>query len=243
MKAWIDWRKHLLTCWRLVVFITLVAFVFPIKINLIRYCTVGGFVCVWAGALFLWWRILPVFLTGVVVAILTAFVLFLPGRPINHSMLRSADIRSLTEYRGTYYLWGGETTVGIDCSGLIRRGAIDGELSIGYRTLNARALREAYWMYWHDCSADDLGRGYGGRTQFVENVKSLNAANEGALEPGDMAVVAGGEHILGYLGNDTWIDADPKPIRVEEVHVPAPKNGWFVQPARIMRWQSMKTTR
>jgi hypothetical protein len=234
-------RKTLLILWRLAVIITVIVFVYPVKFNLIRDLTLGGFICIWAGALILWWKVIPVRVSCIAVALLTLAVCCVPGERVDPDELRAADLKALTEYDGDRYVWGGEGYLGIDCSGLIRRGAIDGEENIGYRTLNPAALRDAFFMYWHDCSADDLGQGYRGRTRLVENVATLDSADPESLRPGDMAVVGGGEHILAYLGNDVWINADPR-WGVINVHVPAQKNAWFEMPARIVRWRSMERT-
>ena len=56
---------------------------------------------------------------------------------------------------------------GIDCSGLVTRGLIDADLSVGLRTANPRLLRHGLSLWWHPCTAQDLGDGYGGRTRFL----------------------------------------------------------------------------
>ena len=52
--------------------------------------------------------------------------------------LREEYIASLRRYTGKKYVWGGEGMLGVDCSGLIRRGMIDALFCRGVRTLRFR---------------------------------------------------------------------------------------------------------
>lgn len=233
-------RKTLIVLWLLACVLTAVAFVYPEKLNAIRAITVGGFFCIWAGAAILWWRLIPVRIAVVLAAVGAALIALVPGRQVAPSALQAQYTKSLIAYEGSPYMWGGESSLGIDCSGLIRRGMIDANLTIGVHTLNPRALRDAFAIYWRDCSASDLGLGYGGRTRLVEEAKTIDSIDPATLQPGDIATTMSGAHILAYLGGNVWINADPKAWRVEQVHVPAPTNGWFTQHARVMRWRALE---
>ncbi|MFN2599036.1 MAG: NlpC/P60 family protein, partial [Pyrinomonadaceae bacterium] len=50
--------------------------------------------------------------------------------------MRRAYIASLESYEGTRYVWGGENSRGIDCSGLVRRGLINADFHEGVVTAN-----------------------------------------------------------------------------------------------------------
>ena len=52
-----------------------------------------------------------------------------------------------------------------------------------------------------------------------------------------MAVTQPGVHVLTYVGEDRWIEADPDAYKVIHVKVPARESTWFVAPMRIMRWR------
>lgn len=61
--------------------------------------------------------------------------------------------------------------------------------------------------------------------------------------PGDMAVTSSGVHVLAYLGERTWIEADPNELqgnRVIRVKTPT-RNAWFNMPVHIMRWRQFDT--
>ena len=49
------------------------------------------------------------------------------------SALHAAYLQRLQAYKGVRYYWGGENAVGIDCSGLVRRGMIDAVFAQGVR--------------------------------------------------------------------------------------------------------------
>jgi cell wall-associated NlpC family hydrolase len=139
----------------------------------------------------------------------------------------------------TYY-WGGESGHGIDCSGLIRRGLIDALFWRGLRTCDAALVRGALDLWWHDCSASNLGEQQGGITAAVLETPSINALDHARISPGDLAVTKNGIHIMAYLGANRWIEADPLAGRVLTVTAPSQENGWFDTPMRIVRWSLLQ---
>ncbi len=52
-----------------------------------------------------------------------------------------------------------------------------------------------------------------------------------------MAVTEDGVHILAYLGDKVWIEADPIYKKVIKVSIPETDNPWFNTPVYILRWQ------
>lgn len=171
----------------------------------------------------------------VTVVILVLF-LFLPGRRDNISSLRNRYVNCLLSYIGTHYHWGGGNSLGIDCSGLVERGLINAELGQGVSTLNPKLLRAAMSLWWYNRSAHALGACYRGDTQQIMLSSSINSVDYNRMQPGDLAVLADGVHVMAYLGKHNWIEADPKYMRVVEVHAPRPLDVYFTSPVRIMRW-------
>jgi cell wall-associated NlpC family hydrolase len=146
----------------------------------------------------------------------------------------------MAKYEGVPYVWGGETRFGMDCSGLVRKGFQNALLKRGLLTLNPSLIRSAMDLWWNDTTASEIGRGYGGRTIPVTNCSSLNTLAGSLLLPGDMAVTTTGIHVMAYLGNNTWIGADPGEMRVAIFAVPEMKNAWFSSPMNIVRWKMLK---
>ena len=183
------------------------------------------------------WRRKPVryvFIACVVIALLAVAG---PGREYSASDLRAASVRELFLYDGTRYVWGGEGRFGIDCSGLIRRALINAAFKRGLATANPRLVRVGLTIWWHDCSARDLGRGYRGSTVPVTSASNINTLPTSTLQAGDLAVTVSGVHVLAYAGGNTWVEADPNLDRVVVVHVPDRANGWFNVPVNVMRWR------
>jgi hypothetical protein len=54
--------------------------------------------------------------------------------------------------------------------------------------------------------------------------------------PGDLAVTRSGVHIMAYLGNKRWIEADPAAGSVITITAPSANNSWFHTPMNIVRW-------
>ena len=193
----------------------------------------------WGGLLIFNWqkRMIRAFLlacTGVI-----ALFLILPGRTGDASKLRTSYVASLGNYEGTIYIWGGESRLGIDCSGLVRKGLIMADYHQGISTLNPALLRTGFSLWWHDCSAQALGEEYRHGTRQLFSAPSLNELDHSKILPGDIAVTRNGVHTLAYIGNQTWIEADPTVRRVIKVQVPT-KNAWFGEPVNILRWTQLE---
>ena len=174
-------------------------------------------------------------------ALIPIFVVGLwPFQAPDAANLRANYLRSLQNYSGTRYVWGGENARGIDCSGLMRRAMIDALISQGFAEKNPSLWREAMAIWWRDCSAREMKNGYGGRTATIFAAKNLNVLDYSQLQSGDLAVMQSGVHVLAFVGGKTWIQADPNLVNGGDkvITTTAPsKNGWFGQEIEICRWR------
>jgi hypothetical protein len=234
-------RKPLVGVWLLLWPAVLAILLFPIRFGGLRLALVLALFVLWAGALWLFRERRWVRRACLGLAALAGAIVLLPGSTDDPGALRRAYVRALGSYEGVRYVWGGETRLGIDCSGLPRRALIDAHLNRGIRTANPRLLRRALDLWWHDSSARALQHGYRGQTRFLLAARGLNALDHARLLPGDIAVTANGLHALVYVGSRTWIEADPGPAgRVLKVTVPAADNVWFDTPVDILRWRDLE---
>lgn len=170
---------------------------------------------------------------------LAAIFLLLPARSTDKKLLRSDSLAALRRYDGVHYVLGGESPNGIDCSGLVRRGLIDAVFSRGIRTANAGLVRAALSLWWHDCSARELGALSGDRTMAVQDVPALDTLDHALIQPGDLAVTDNGVHCLAYLGDRQWIEADPGNLRVVIVPLPS-DNPYLHGRMKIVRWRVLE---
>jgi len=168
------------------------------------------------------------------IALLISAVL-LPGREYNRAEFIAIFISELVSYQDTPYVWGGESRLGIDCSGLIRSSLVGAALKLGIRTANPDLFRLGISIWWHDATARQIGQGYRDLTYPVVSADSLNSIDYTTIQPGDLAVTASGIHILAYIGNNSWAEADPKLEKVVVLTTPQPSNPWFITPVRIVR--------
>lgn len=210
---------------------------FPVSNTPTRAVGLALLAVVWFGFIAIFWhhRIFRIVLLSFTV--FSAIFLVLPGR--NHAdttPLRSAYVAGLRHYKGVTYYWGGESPKGIDCSGLIRRGLIDSLFMRGIFTFDPKLIRYAIWVWWHDCTAQDFGEGHGLTTR-LSTTPSLNALDNSKILPGDLAVTRSGVHIMAFLGDNVWIEADPDIGHVVCVSVPSERNPWFHEPMVIVRWK------
>jgi len=173
-----------------------------------------------------------------IIYLVVAIFIFLPGRTgYDRFALRLETARSAERYEGARYVWGGENYLGIDCSGLVRRSAIDALFIFGLRTANPLLVRKAAELWWHDLSARELGYGAGGRAQKLIEIKAIAGMDDSKLHPGDFAITPNGVHAMVFLGDHQWAEADPEEGRVIRVNGRSTQNTWFQQPVSIMRWR------
>jgi len=236
-------HKAVLLMWLALWPLAAAAIFFPIRFNSLRLLIVFCLLLLWGGALLLLGNKKPARLIYLAAALVTGGFLAAPGRSLNTTALRREYARSLRGYEGARYVWGGETALGIDCSGLPRCALMKANWRQGILTANPRLIRESIALWWFDSSAHALMDGYRDKTRLLVVTPSLNKFDYARLLPGDFAVTAGGAHALVYLGEKTWIEADPGPARrVVTLQVPG-HSAWLQMPAHIMRWRQFDVSR
>ena len=235
MKAILTTRLRWLL-WLAAVSLFVGVWLFSVSTRFTRFAGLVLFVVVWFDLVSLVWKTRVARFAMLGITATAVIFLLLPGRAQrDEAALRSGYVAGLLRYEGDRYFWGGESPRGIDCSGLIRRGLIDSLFLRGVRTLDPGLVRHALWLWWHDCTARELGEGHGMTTPLLET-PSINALDHAQISPGDIAVTANGIHIIAYLGGNRWIEADPDWQRVLIISAPSEDNPWLRQPMKIVRW-------
>jgi NlpC/P60 family/Cobalt transport protein len=233
-------RRQVYLLWCLALFLVVVLLIQPISYTIMRLAIVMLIAAIWLGIFYLWWRRVAIRIVSITISVLLLLVAISPDRPVNIAALRSEYIRQLHTYTGTPYVWGGENRFGIDCSGLVRQGLIQANLQQGITTLNPTLMRRGLAMWWFDLSALALRDGERGWTQRLFKASSINQIDLTKLLPGDLATTIDGQHILAYIGQNKWIEADPNYQKTIVVTVPERDNFWFHVPIYTLRWQQLK---
>ena len=208
--------------------------VYPINSIMTRlpFLTLG--LTLWATALALAWPQRRLRWSVVGVPLVLGLVLLLPGRTVDTADLRARMVTALRYYDGVTYFWGGENSVGIDCSGLVRRARIDAEWSYAFAHLDPGAIRRALSLWWFDQSAFAMGQLDRGITVHLDEVENLATCPQDRYLSGDFAIL-GGVHVVAALGEGTWIEADPSEKKVL-ILSPDSDNMWLKQKATLVRW-------
>lgn len=207
----------------------------PLHDGIMRYGLLLAMVLVWAGLLIVlwparWWRF-----TSLALPLLLLLPLLMPGKPLDRERLRKDYLLGMRAFKGSSYVWGGESGRGIDCSGLPRRALRDALMKQAVKG-NAKAARLWMEQWWFDTSARAMMEGYRGFTRPVGITGTLPGIDLGKIEEGDLAVTGDGRHVLIYLGGGEWIQADPGPGRVIIAKPGVDDNPWFNSYVSIHRW-------
>lgn len=239
MKSFTRLRKKIIAHpWITLLLLTIVVGLFP-KANFItRTFLIVSVPVLWGYGIFILRKQLHFAIPLLSAGIILIVFLCLPGSEPDQAKLRAEYIPALKRYEGSFYIWGGENKIGIDCSGLVRNGLINANLKLGIITLNPKPIRTAFNMWWNDCSALALRDGYKNYTTFLFKAPDINSVAISAIKPGDIAVTADGVHVLAYLVGNQWIEADPCVMRVISVETPS-KNPWFTVPVHVLRWTQL----
>jgi len=215
--------------------------VYPVSLTLTRVCLLIAILMMWLGFVAWVWHVKVARLAALAIPLFVFVFFMIRSRDVDRAGMRINYVKSLRRYEGTRYIWGGENRVGIDCSGLVREGLIHADIGCGLRTLDPALVREGLFIWWNDCSARELRDGYRNRTRFVLSARGINELDAAQLFPGDLAVTRDGSHVLAYIGDGTWIEADPAVGRVVTAKSPSTGNGWLAIPVNIVRWRQLES--
>jgi hypothetical protein len=203
-------RRHLWRGWSIAVAVFIALLACPLRTTLIRLGIIAFGAIVWFGLLFLGWRRMWL---RVVIAASTLFLaglILLPSHSrIDQVELRRNYVQQLRSYNKTIYVYGGENCLGVDCSGLVRVAMVQALRHYGLKARDSNALRSSFRLWWFDSNAIDLGKARSRHTVPVTNGDFETLSDHAAILPGDLAVTESGSHVLAYLGDETWIEADP----------------------------------
>lgn len=215
----------------------------PVHSRCWSLCFLASALCAYCGLAALAWRRKRLRVLMLFPPLLLTSVFLLPSREIDSQLLRDDYVSRLRTFEGTPYKWGGENARGIDCSGLPRRAYRDALLSYGIRHADGGALRAFLEHWWYDASAESLGNGYRNYTTDVSSRGTVRTLDTTNLQPGDLAVTRDGLHVLVYLGENRWIQADPDSGRVITADGKNDANRWFDTPVSIRRWRLLSASR
>jgi hypothetical protein len=155
--------------------------------------------------------------------------------------LRQVYYYRLQAYIGTPFRSGGETDLGVDCSGLARAALWQAMSWEGVKEFNPRLLGTELWQFWwRDLSAADIADGKYGYARTIGHAPKLAGYDTTYLEVGDMAV-AGKSHVMIYYGSEQWIEASPVDGRVVVIKAPASsRRRYFNVPVKLVRWRILE---
>ena len=208
----------------------------PYHDGALRYGLPLSLLATWSAGLAFVWHGKSARIILLALPVLAVIPFCLPAKQIDPAKLRDRYVATMRGLEGTPYVWGGESHRGIDCSGLPRRALRDALLENGLQQANGAAFREWARQWWFDTSAKALGENYRDFTRPTGVSGKLRDLDFSKLVHGDLAITADGRHVMIYLGNGEWIQADPGPFKVSIGKPATDPNPWFDTMVNIQRW-------
>jgi hypothetical protein len=232
-------QKLFIIAWITLLVIVISMLILPVGTGIIRLCIIFGLILLWSSGIYLFWRTIYLRALFLVIAIVVLLIILIPGHKDNSKQLQNEYVYSLLGYENVRYIWGGENKIGIDCSGLVREGFINANFKVGVKTLNPMLIRRAFFIWWYDCSADALGNSYRQMTTLVLKARSMDELVYNDIMPGDIIVAEKGFHTFAYIGDNTWIEANPNKGKTVKVSSDEKAMEWKDIPIRLMRWSEL----
>ncbi|MBC8059776.1 MAG: C40 family peptidase [Clostridiaceae bacterium] len=232
-------KKLFIIGWIAILVIVIFMLLFPIGTGIIRLGIVLGLIFLWISGICLFWRTIYLRVLLIIIALLVAAIILVPGHKANTKQLQDEYVHALLGYENVRYIWGGENKIGIDCSGLVREGFVGANLKVGIKNLNPKLIRRAFFIWWYDCSAAALGNSYKEMTTLVLKATSMEELDYSNIIPGDIIVAEKGFHTFAYIGNKTWLEANPDNRKTLKKSSEEKSKEWKDIPLRIVRWSEL----
>jgi hypothetical protein len=121
----------------------------------------------------------------------------------------------------------------------MRAAMIDASFHESIARFNPALARHAIWLWFNDCSAHAMGEGKGGAEIIFPRPAAIASLPPGTLQPGDMATIGDGSHVIAYLGKFTWIEADPGTMRVV-MWEQSDRGDWMNAQLTFVRWKILR---
>lgn len=232
-------RYHIIAI-TLLIIATIVLFINPINRTSTNLLMIMSLIALWIYSIFLIRKNKIIKITLILFPVILFTLLSFNGPAIDKEVIRTEYISSLKKYDGTKYLWGGETSLGIDCSGLVRRGLIDTYIRLGILNISPQYIRKGIYLWFNDLSAEALGNEYKNHTTLILSNQTVNSTDYEKIREGDIMVTTSGVHTMVYIGNQEWIQADPVKHKVFISKPPDENNPWYKASSNILRWSDLK---
>lgn len=167
-----------------------------------------------------------------VTAILATTIAIAPIRT-SHADLQSASLQEAMGYLNAPYVWGGESHLGIDCSGLPRAALRQATLRLFFENRDPALLRVFAFNWLIDVPAKGMLAGRG--NDVVASAKSILELPTEARVTGNLVATADGTHVMMVVDERHVIEADPAIGHVVKLEISDKSSPWTTRPVVALR--------
>ncbi len=158
-------------------------------------------------------------------------------RPPNPNQFTNRFVSQVKSYNKVRYRFGGESFLGMDSSGLVRRSLIVTYLKLAFFEGKVGLVKRAYSVWMEKIALSTLMLNENPYTKVIGTFQSINSLDSRILKNGDLAISSQGTLVAIYLGNKLWATSDSSANGVFIERMPANKYGIFRVEVKVVRFK------
>ncbi len=146
-------------------------------------------------------------------------------------------VDQVTSYDGVHYRFGGESFLGMDSSGLVRRSLIITYVKLAIFEGKWALLKRAYAVWNSKVALSILTLYENPYTKVIGTFQNINLIVKTRLKAGDLAIGPTGSQVAVYIGGNNWVTSDSSVAKVVIERAPSDRLSVFREEIKLVRFK------